>query len=116
MAAGQVTASNVRGSGRDAPLRFGWRMPMWNPAGAPATSWLPAVRGNLAALRSKCDSDWLSDHFVPGTRWMPSEPDTLECWTATVHFSACPGSPPSVPSFVARMSRWWNPDRSSIAS
>ena len=33
------------GSGRDAPLRFGWRMPMWDPAGTPATSWLPAVRG-----------------------------------------------------------------------
>jgi alkanesulfonate monooxygenase SsuD/methylene tetrahydromethanopterin reductase-like flavin-dependent oxidoreductase (luciferase family) len=88
MAIGQVTASNVRGSGRDAPLRFGWRMPMWDPAGAPATSWLPAVRGNLAALRGKYDSVWLSDHFVPGTPWMPPEPDTLECWTATVHFSA----------------------------
>jgi alkanesulfonate monooxygenase SsuD/methylene tetrahydromethanopterin reductase-like flavin-dependent oxidoreductase (luciferase family) len=88
MAMGQVTASNVRGSGRDAPLRFGWRMPMWDPAGAPASSWLPAVRGNLAALRGKYDSVWLSDHFVPGTTWMPPEPDTLECWTATVHFSA----------------------------
>jgi alkanesulfonate monooxygenase SsuD/methylene tetrahydromethanopterin reductase-like flavin-dependent oxidoreductase (luciferase family) len=88
MAIGQVTASNVRGSGRDAPLRFGWRMPMWDPAGAPATSWLPAVRGNPAALRGKYDSVWLSDHFVPGTPWMPPEPDTLECWTATVHFSA----------------------------
>jgi alkanesulfonate monooxygenase SsuD/methylene tetrahydromethanopterin reductase-like flavin-dependent oxidoreductase (luciferase family) len=88
MATGQVTASNVRGSGRDAPLRFGWRMPMWDPDGKPATSWLPAVRGNLAALRGKYDSVWLSDHFVPGTRWMPPEPDTLECWTATVHFSA----------------------------
>ena len=88
MATGQVTASNVRGSGRDAPLRFGWRMPMWDPAGAPATSWLPAVRGNLAALRGKYDSVWLSDHFVPGTPWMPPEPDTLECWTATAHFSA----------------------------
>ena len=88
MATGQVTASNVRGSGRDAPLRFGWRMPMWDPAGAPATSWLPAARANLAALRGKYDSVWLSDHFVPGTNWMPPEPDTLECWTATVHFSA----------------------------
>lgn len=88
MAAGEVTASNVRGSGSAAPLRFGWRMPMWDPTGAPAISWLPAVRANLAALRGKYDSVWLSDHFVPGTRWMPPEPDTLECWTATVHFSA----------------------------
>ena len=88
MATGQVTASNVRGSGRDVPLRFGWRMPMWDPAGAPATSWLPAVRANLSQLRGKYDSVWLSDHFVPGTPWMPPEPDTLECWTATVHFSA----------------------------
>jgi alkanesulfonate monooxygenase SsuD/methylene tetrahydromethanopterin reductase-like flavin-dependent oxidoreductase (luciferase family) len=88
MAIGQVTASNVRGSGRDVPLRFGWRMPMWDPAGAPATSWLPAVRASLGALRGKYDSVWLSDHFVPGTNWMPPEPDTLECWTATVHFSA----------------------------
>lgn len=88
MASGQVTASNVRGSGLDAPLRFGWRLPMWDPAGAPATSWLPAVRGNLSALRGKYDSVWLSDHFVPGVTWMPPEPDTLECWTATAHFSA----------------------------
>jgi len=88
VATGQVTASNVRGSGRDVPLRFGWRLPMWDPFGAQATTWLPAVRANLAALRGKYDSVWLSDHFVPGTRWMPPEPDTLECWTATVHFSA----------------------------
>ncbi|MCC7367153.1 MAG: LLM class flavin-dependent oxidoreductase [Chloroflexi bacterium] len=88
MATGGVTASNVRGSGLDAPLRFGWRLPMWDPAGAPAVSWLPAVRGNLSALRGKYDSVWLSDHFVPGTPWMPPEPDTLECWTATAHFSA----------------------------
>lgn len=88
MATGEVTAPNVRGSGRNAPLRFGWRMPMWDPTGAPAPSWLPAVRANLSALRGVYDSVWLSDHFVPGTRWMPPEPDTLECWTATVHFSA----------------------------
>jgi alkanesulfonate monooxygenase SsuD/methylene tetrahydromethanopterin reductase-like flavin-dependent oxidoreductase (luciferase family) len=88
MTTSQVTANNVRGAGLDAPLRFGWRIPMWDPAGAPATSWLPGVRANLAALRGKYDSAWLSDHFVPGTRWMPPEPDTLECWTATAHFSA----------------------------
>jgi alkanesulfonate monooxygenase SsuD/methylene tetrahydromethanopterin reductase-like flavin-dependent oxidoreductase (luciferase family) len=84
----EVTAANVPGSGRNVPLAFGWRMPMWDPLGAPAPTWLPDVRTNLAALRGKYDSVWLSDHFVPGTRWMSPEPDTLECWTATVHFSA----------------------------
>ena len=72
MATSQVTASNVRGSGRDAPLRFGWRMPMWDPAGAPATSWLPAVRGNLAALRGKYDSVWLSEHHLVDDGYLPS--------------------------------------------
>jgi len=64
-------------------VRFGWRLPMWDPEGAPAATWLPAVHANLDALRGKFASVWLSDHFVPGTGWMPPEPDTLECWTAT---------------------------------
>jgi alkanesulfonate monooxygenase SsuD/methylene tetrahydromethanopterin reductase-like flavin-dependent oxidoreductase (luciferase family) len=88
MASDEVTATTAPGSGRSAPVRFGWRLPMWDPDGAPATDWLPDVRANLDALRGKFDSVWLSDHFVPGTTWMPPEPDTLECWTATVHFAA----------------------------
>jgi len=55
MATGEVTASNVPGSGRNVPLKFGWRMPMWDPLGAPAPSWLPGVRTNLDALSR---SDW----------------------------------------------------------
>ena len=83
-----VTSTAAPGSGRAAPLRFGWRLPMWDPAGAPRRSWLPAIHTNLAALRGRFHSVWLSDHFVPGTGWMPPEPDTLECWTATAAFAA----------------------------
>lgn len=84
MATGRgVTSTMAPGSGRAAPLQFGWRMPMWDPEGAPATSWLPDVHANLAALRGKFQAVWLSDHFVPGAGWMPPDPDTLECWTAT---------------------------------
>ncbi|MCC6177576.1 MAG: LLM class flavin-dependent oxidoreductase [Chloroflexi bacterium] len=82
-----VTAQAAPGSGRNVPLEFGWRMPMWDPDGQPVGTWLPAVRENLAALQEHYASAWLSDHFVPGTRWMPPEPDTLECWTATAHLS-----------------------------
>lgn len=66
-----VTATAAPGSGRSAPVRFGWRLPMWDPDGAPVPAWLPAVRANLDALRGKFDSVWLSDHFVPGAPWMP---------------------------------------------
>jgi alkanesulfonate monooxygenase SsuD/methylene tetrahydromethanopterin reductase-like flavin-dependent oxidoreductase (luciferase family) len=82
-----VTSAMAPGSGRAAPLRFGWRVPMWDPDGAPAPAWLPEVRANLDALHGVYDSIWLSDHFVPGASWMPPEPDTLECWTAVAHFA-----------------------------
>ena len=81
----EVTSTTAPGSGRAAPLRFGWRMPMWDPDDAPATRWLPDVWRSLEALRGKFDSVWVSDHFVPGALWMRPEPDTLECWTATTH-------------------------------
>jgi alkanesulfonate monooxygenase SsuD/methylene tetrahydromethanopterin reductase-like flavin-dependent oxidoreductase (luciferase family) len=60
---------------------------MWDPAGAPAHTWLPGVHANLAALRGSFDSVWLSDHFVPGAGWMPPQTDALECWTATAAFA-----------------------------
>ena len=87
MANDGVTSPALPGSGRSAPVQFGWRMPMWDPDGAPVGSWLPDVWVSLEALRGTFDSVWLSDHFVPGTRWMPPEPDTLECWTTTAHVS-----------------------------
>ena len=83
-----VTSRMAPGSGRAAPLRFGWRIPMWDPEGAPAQEWLPQVHATLAQLRGRFHSIWTSDHFVPGTPWMPPEPDTLECWTATAMFAA----------------------------
>jgi alkanesulfonate monooxygenase SsuD/methylene tetrahydromethanopterin reductase-like flavin-dependent oxidoreductase (luciferase family) len=86
--AGDVTARMAPGSGRAAPLRIGWRMPMWDPDGQAVSAWLPSVASNLEAIRGAFDSVWLSDHFVPGTRWMPPEPDTLECWTATAYLAA----------------------------
>jgi alkanesulfonate monooxygenase SsuD/methylene tetrahydromethanopterin reductase-like flavin-dependent oxidoreductase (luciferase family) len=76
------------GSGRNAPVGFGWRMPMWDPHAQPMATWVPDVRRNLEALRGKFDSVWLSDHFIPGSPWMPPEPDAMECWAATAHFSA----------------------------
>ncbi|HEX2037407.1 MAG TPA: LLM class flavin-dependent oxidoreductase [Chloroflexota bacterium] len=82
-----VTSTMAPSSGRLAPLGFGWRLPMWDPGGQPAGEWLPAVHANLSSLRGKFDSVWLSDHFIPGTPWMPPEPDTLECWTATAAFA-----------------------------
>jgi len=84
----RVTSPAAPGSGRATPLRFGWRLPMWDAAGAPLSDWLPGVHQNLQALRGRFDSVWLSDHFIPGTGWMPPEPDTLECWTATAAFAA----------------------------
>jgi len=87
MAENAVTSPARPGSGRASPIRFGWRVPMWDPDGAPVRSWLPDVSLNLEALRGKFDSVWLSDHFVPGAPWMPPEPDTLECLTATAHFA-----------------------------
>ncbi|MFN8523183.1 MAG: LLM class flavin-dependent oxidoreductase [Chloroflexota bacterium] len=83
-----VTSTAAPGSGRSAPVEFGWRMPMWDPDGREAGSWLPSVHSNLDDLKGIYDSVWLSDHFWPGTRWMPPEPDTLECWTSTAYFAA----------------------------
>jgi alkanesulfonate monooxygenase SsuD/methylene tetrahydromethanopterin reductase-like flavin-dependent oxidoreductase (luciferase family) len=78
----------AQGSGRNTPVRFGWRLPMWDADGAPAHEWLPAIHAHLDALRGKYASIWLSDHFVPGAGWMSPQPDTLECWTATAAFAA----------------------------
>jgi alkanesulfonate monooxygenase SsuD/methylene tetrahydromethanopterin reductase-like flavin-dependent oxidoreductase (luciferase family) len=75
------------GSGRNTPVKFGWRMPMWDPDGAPAATWLPAVHENLDALRGRLASVWLSDHFVPGAGWKSPDTDTLECWTTTAAFA-----------------------------
>jgi alkanesulfonate monooxygenase SsuD/methylene tetrahydromethanopterin reductase-like flavin-dependent oxidoreductase (luciferase family) len=86
--AARVTSLMAPGSGRAAALQFGWRMPMWDPDGAPAKEWLPQVQENMDVLRRHYQTVWLSDHFVPGTNWMPPEPDTLECWTATAYLAA----------------------------
>lgn len=69
-------------------ITFGWRMPMWDPAGAPLASWLPDVRLHLDALPAGTfQTVWMSDHFVPGTTWAPPQWDTLECMTALIHFA-----------------------------
>ena len=44
-----VTSPAPPGSGRATPLRFGWRLPMWDAAGAPLSAWLPGVHENLGA-------------------------------------------------------------------
>jgi alkanesulfonate monooxygenase SsuD/methylene tetrahydromethanopterin reductase-like flavin-dependent oxidoreductase (luciferase family) len=69
-------------------VTFGWRMPMWDPAGAKLQSWLPHVREHLDALpRDVFRTVWMSDHLVPGAGWAPPEWDTLECITALIHFA-----------------------------
>jgi alkanesulfonate monooxygenase SsuD/methylene tetrahydromethanopterin reductase-like flavin-dependent oxidoreductase (luciferase family) len=69
-------------------ITFGWRMPMWDPAGAPLGAWLPGIRQTLDALPGEVfQTVWQSDHFVPGTGWAPPEWDTLECMTALIHFA-----------------------------
>ena len=69
-------------------VTYGWRMPMWDPAGAPLGDWLPDVRRHLEALpREVFETVWMSDHLVPGTTWAPPEWDTLECVTALMHFA-----------------------------
>jgi alkanesulfonate monooxygenase SsuD/methylene tetrahydromethanopterin reductase-like flavin-dependent oxidoreductase (luciferase family) len=82
-----VTSPMLPGSGRAAAIQFGWRMPMWDPDGTPAATWLPDVRSNLDQLRGSFDSVWLSDHLLPGATWMGPDTDTLECWTATASFA-----------------------------
>ena len=83
----QITSRMKPGSGRSVPVTFGWRMPMWDPDGAPVGSWLPAVHENLDALAGRLDRVWLSDHFVPGAGWKSPDADTLECWTTTAALS-----------------------------
>lgn len=74
-------------------ITFGWRMPMWDPAGAPLASWLPDVRRHLDALPVETfQTVWMSDHLVPGAPWAPPQWETLECMTALIHFAtAYPG-------------------------
>lgn len=75
--------------GRPNQVTFGWRMPMWDPAGAKLASWLPHVHEHLSALKdSVFQTVWMSDHLVPGANWAPAEWDTLECVTALTHFAS----------------------------
>ena len=70
-------------------IAFGWRMPMWDPAGAPLAAWLPGVREHLDQLPVETfQTVWMSDHLVPGTTWAPPRWDTLECMTALIHFAS----------------------------
>lgn len=70
-------------------VTFGWRMPMWDPAGAPLATWLPDVRRTLDALPVETfETVWMSDHLVPGVTWAPPQWDTLECMTALIHFAS----------------------------
>jgi alkanesulfonate monooxygenase SsuD/methylene tetrahydromethanopterin reductase-like flavin-dependent oxidoreductase (luciferase family) len=74
---------------RQEQITFGWRMPMWDPAGAKLATWLPDVRRHLDALpRDVFQTVWMSDHLVPGAPWAPPEWDTLECMTALIHFAS----------------------------
>lgn len=84
----RITSTMAPGAGRAAPLGIGWRMPMWDPDGAPLRDWLPAVHENLHALTGHFGTVWLSDHLVPGSTWMSPVTDTLECWTATAYMAA----------------------------
>jgi len=69
-------------------ITYGWRMPMWDPAGAKLETWLPHVREHLDRLPGEVfQTVWMSDHLVPGTDWAPPEWDTLECVTALIHFA-----------------------------
>lgn len=75
--------------GRPGRVTYGWRMPMWDPAGEKLQAWLPHVHDHLRALQgSLYESVWMSDHLVPGTTWAPPEWDTLECITALTHFAS----------------------------
>jgi alkanesulfonate monooxygenase SsuD/methylene tetrahydromethanopterin reductase-like flavin-dependent oxidoreductase (luciferase family) len=75
--------------GRPNQVTYGWRMPMWDPAGAKLGTWLPHVQEHLAALKDSIyQTVWMSDHLVPGTTWAPPEWDTLECVTALIHFAS----------------------------
>jgi alkanesulfonate monooxygenase SsuD/methylene tetrahydromethanopterin reductase-like flavin-dependent oxidoreductase (luciferase family) len=74
--------------GRPNQITYGWRMPMWDPAGRKLEAWLPDVRAHLDALRGSIfQSVWMSDHLVPGSTWAPPQWDTLECVTTLIHFA-----------------------------
>ena len=78
--------TNVKG--RPSRITYGWRMPMWDPAGAKLPTWLPHVHEHLKALQGSIyESVWMSDHLVPGSTWAPPEWDTLECIAALIHFA-----------------------------
>src|SRR5579884_983475 len=75
--------------GRPKHVTYGWRMPMWDPAGAKLETWLPHVREHLCALQDSIfGTVWMSDHLVPGANWAPPHWDTLECVTALIHFAS----------------------------
>jgi alkanesulfonate monooxygenase SsuD/methylene tetrahydromethanopterin reductase-like flavin-dependent oxidoreductase (luciferase family) len=76
-------------AGRRSAISYGWRMPMWDPAGARLETWLPHIHEHLRALDGSIyETVWMSDHLVPGARWAPPHWDTLECITALVHFAS----------------------------
>jgi alkanesulfonate monooxygenase SsuD/methylene tetrahydromethanopterin reductase-like flavin-dependent oxidoreductase (luciferase family) len=64
------------------PIRFGYKLPIWDPWGQPADTWWPTVLAHLETLPEAFESVWLSDHIVPGVSWMKEPTDTLESWTA----------------------------------
>ncbi|MGH2457521.1 MAG: hypothetical protein ACRDIY_01475, partial [Chloroflexota bacterium] len=75
--------------GRPDQVTFGWRMPMWDPAGAKLGTWLPSIHEHLSALKGGIfQTVWMSDHLVPGADWAPADWDTLECGTALIHFAS----------------------------
>src|SRR5579859_7442092 len=79
----------VRPDGRPDRITYGWRMPMWDPAGARLETWLPYVHEHLRALHGSIyETVWMSDHLVPGAPWAPPEWDTLECITTLTHFAS----------------------------
>lgn len=70
------------------PVRFGYRLPIWDPKGTSATEWWPRLLHQLDVLPPAFESVWLADHFVPGADWMPADTDTLEAWTAACFLAA----------------------------
>ncbi|HLH73882.1 MAG TPA: hypothetical protein VKX96_11420, partial [Chloroflexota bacterium] len=78
--------SNPRG--RPNQITFGWRIPMWDPAGAKLETWLPHVHEHMAALQNSVfQTVWLSDHLIPGSTWANPSWDQLECMTTMIHFA-----------------------------
>jgi alkanesulfonate monooxygenase SsuD/methylene tetrahydromethanopterin reductase-like flavin-dependent oxidoreductase (luciferase family) len=67
--------------GSRTPIRFGYKLPIWDPKGTRAGEWWPQVLGHLEVLPAEYESIWLSDHMMPGVSWMSATTDTLEAWT-----------------------------------